>query len=155
MRSPGAKALLLSSIAAVFVSTSRPVRIIDADLVLLNGNVITVDASDRIAQAVAITGNRITAVGTNDEIAQRAGPRTQRIDLHGLTVTPGLLDAHAHFNWGGAERLYSLDLSYPGVKNIPQVAAKLAARAASAPPGSFIQGVEWDDGKLEERRKLT
>jgi hypothetical protein len=156
MRSYGAPTVLvLTSIAALLALASRPGQVADADVVLLNGHVITVDGSDRIAQAVAITGQRIVAVGTTDEIAKRAGPHTQRIDLRGLTVTPGLIDAHAHFNWGGAERLYALDLSYPGVKNIPQVAAKLAARAATAPRGAFIQGVEWDDGKLEERRKLT
>jgi predicted amidohydrolase YtcJ len=126
-----------------------------ADLVLLNGKVITVDAGDRIAQAVAIVSGKIVAVGTNDDVGRFVGPGTQRIDLGGLTVTPGLLDAHAHFNWGGAERLYSLDLAYPHVRNIPQVAAKLAAEVARQSAGAFIQGVEWDDGKLDERRKLT
>jgi predicted amidohydrolase YtcJ len=127
----------------------------NADLVLLNGKVITVDAGDHIAQAVAIAGGKIIAVGTNAEVTKFAGPGTRRIDLLGRTVTPGLLDAHAHFNWGGAERLYSLNLAYPETKNIPQVVAKLAAQVKRVAPGEFIQGVEWDDGKLEERRKLT
>lgn len=126
-----------------------------ADLVLLNGKVITVDARDRIAQAVAIAGGKIVAVGTDAEVSKFVGPRTQKIDLRGLTLTPGLLDAHAHFNWGGAERLYSLDLSYPGVKNIPQVVGKLVKHAAELPAGAFVQGVAWDDGKLDERRKLS
>lgn len=126
-----------------------------ADLVLLNGKVITVDAGDHIAQAVAVAGGKIVAVGTDAEVSRFIGPGTQRIDLKGLTLTPGLLDVHAHFNWGGAERLYELDLSYPNVKNISQVVAKLAERAATAAAGDFIEGVAWDDGKLEERRKLT
>ena len=75
-----------------------------ADLALVHGKIITVDAGDRITQAVAIAGDRIMAVGTDDEIARLIGPRTKRIDLHGLTVTPGLLDAHAHFSSGGADR---------------------------------------------------
>jgi predicted amidohydrolase YtcJ len=104
---------------------------------------------------VAVADGRIVAVGSNAEVSKLVGPRTQRVDLKGLTVTPGLIDAHAHFNWGGAERLYSLDLSYPNVKTIPQVVAKLAEQAAKVPAGTFIQGVEWDDGKLEERRFLT
>ena len=126
-----------------------------ADLVLLNGKVITVDARDRIAQAVAIADGKIVAVGTDAEVSKFAGPGTQRVDLKGMTVTPGLLDAHAHFNWGGAERLYLLDLGYPNVKNISQVVAKLAEQATKVPAGAFVQGVGWDDGKLEERRKLT
>ena len=126
-----------------------------ADIILLNGKVITVDPADRIAQAVAIAGDKIVAVGTNSEVTKLAGPATRRIDLGGRTLTPGLLDAHAHFNWGGAERLYSLNLAYPETKNIPQVVAKLAAQVKKVAPGSFIQGVEWDDGKLEERRKLS
>jgi hypothetical protein len=126
-----------------------------ADIILLNGKVITVDPADRIAQAVAIAGDKIVAVGTNSEVTKLAGPGTRRIDLGGRTLTPGLLDAHAHFNWGGAERLYSLNLAYPETKNIPQVVAKLAAQVKKVAPGSFIQGVEWDDGKLEERRKLS
>ena len=126
-----------------------------ADIVLVNGKIITVDATDRIAQAVAIAGGKIIAVGSNADVTKLAGPATQRIDLQGRAVTPGLIDAHAHFNWGGAERLYSLNLAYPETKNIPQLAAKLAEQVKKVAPGTFIQGVEWDDGKLEERRKLS
>ena len=126
-----------------------------ADLVLLNGKVITVDPRDRIAQAVAVADGKIIAVGTDAEVLKLAGPATQRLDLKGQAVTPGLLDAHAHFNWGGAERLYVMDLSYPIVKNIPQVVAKLAEQAAKVPAGTFVQGANWDDGKLEEKRKIT
>jgi len=149
------RSLALGGTAAVAASAALSGQGTSADLVLLNGKVITVDARDRIAQAVAIAKGKIVAVGTNAEVSKFAGPGTQRVDLKGLAVTPGLLDAHAHFGWGGAERLYSLDLSYPDVKNIPQVVAKLAAQAAKVPAGAFITGVEWDDGKLEERRKLT
>ncbi|MFN8573099.1 MAG: amidohydrolase [Gemmatimonadaceae bacterium] len=126
-----------------------------ADIVLLHGKILTVDANDRVAQAVAIADGKIVAVGTDAEVSKFAGPSTRRIDLKGHTVTPGLIDAHAHFNWGGAERLYSLNLAYPGVKNIPQVQAKLAEQVERLPRGSWIAGVEWDDGKLEERRKLS
>ena len=151
---------VVGSVAAIATATVLgigPLRAqaASADIVLVNGKVITVDATDRVAQAVAIAGGKIVAVGTNAEVTKLAGPRTQRIDLLGRTVTPGLLDAHAHFNWGGAERLYTLDLAYPETKNIPQLVAKLAAQVKKTAPGEFIQGVEWDDGKLEERRKLS
>ncbi len=140
---------LLAALAPLSAQDAR------ADLVLLHGKIITVDAGDHIAQAVAITGDRIVAVGTDAEIAKRIGPRTQRIDLHGLSVTPGLIDAHAHFSTGGADRLYLLDLSYPNVRNVHDVAERLRQRVASVPAGSFISGNGWDDGKLAERRLLN
>ena len=126
-----------------------------ADLVLLHGKIITVDPRDHIAQAVAITGDRIAAVGTDAEIAKFIGPRTQRVDLHGLSVTPGLIDAHAHFSGGGADRLYLLDVSYPNVRNVHDVVERLRQRVAQVPVGSFISGKGWDDGKLTERRLLA
>ena len=120
-----------------------------ADLVLLNGHVITVDPRDRIAQAVAIAGDRILAVGSNEEVRKLIGPATRQIDLKGLTVTPGLLDAHAHFASGGVNRLFTLDLSYPDVKNLADVRTKVAERVARAAPGDWIDGRGWDEGKLE------
>jgi len=126
-----------------------------ADLILLNGRILTVDAGDRVAQAVGIAGNRIVAVGTNAEVQRAAAPNAKRIDLAGRAVTPGLLDAHDHFSSGGAERLYVLDLSYPNVKNIADVAAAIRAKAASLGKGVWIQGRGWDEGKLAERRVMT
>src|SRR5262249_6554162 len=67
-----------------------------ADLILSNGKIITVDDRFTIAQAVAVSGERILAVGTNQEIAQLAGPNTRRIDLRGRAVIPGLIDNHIH-----------------------------------------------------------
>ena len=67
------------------------------DMILTNGKVVTVDDRFAIAQAVAIRGERITAVGTNQEITRMAGPNTRRIDLRGRTVLPGLIDNHMHF----------------------------------------------------------
>jgi predicted amidohydrolase YtcJ len=126
-----------------------------ADLILVNGRVLTVDANDRVAQAVAIAGNRIVAVGTTADIERAASPNARRVDLQGRTVTPGLLDAHAHFSGGGADRLYVLDLSYPTVRSIADVAAAVRAKAASSPKGAWISGRGWDEGKLTERRVIT
>lgn len=125
------------------------------DVILINAHVITVDSSDRIAQAVAIAGNRIIAVGTTADVERLAGPNTRRIDLRGRTVTPGLLDAHAHFSDAGADRLYVVDLSYPAVKNIADVAAAVRAKAAIVAKNAWIQGRGWDEGKLAERRVIT
>ncbi len=123
-----------------------------ADLVLLDGNVITVDADDRIAEAVAIQDRRIVAVGTSAEIAAWIGDDTRSVDLAGRTVTPGLLDAHAHFNRGGADRLYVVDLSYPRVESVSDIVDTVRARVANAEPGGWVRGRGWDEGKLAELR---
>src|SRR5438876_12399123 len=66
------------------------------DVILSNGKIITVDERFTIAQAVAIQGDRIVAVGANQDIVRLAGPATKRIDLRGRAVTPGLIDNHMH-----------------------------------------------------------
>ena len=126
-----------------------------ADIVFINGRVLTVDANDRIAQAVAIAGDKIVAVGSNADVQRAAGPNTRRIDLHGRALTPGLLDAHDHFSSSGADRLYVIDLSYPAVKSIADVVAAVRAKAASVPKGTWIQGRGWDEGKLAEHRLIS
>ena len=68
-----------------------------ADVILSNGKVITVDDKFTIAQAVAIKGERVLAVGSTDEIARLAGSSTRTIDLYGRSVIPGLIDNHAHY----------------------------------------------------------
>lgn len=126
-----------------------------ADIVLVNGAVLTVDANDSVAEAVAIAGGRIAAVGSNAEIRSRVSPATEVIDLAGRAVTPGLLDAHAHFSSGGAQRLFVVDLAYPGVKSIEDVARQVREQAAKRPAGAWIEGRGWDEGKLAERRLIT
>ena len=123
-----------------------------ADKVLLNGNILTVDRRDSVQQAIAIKGQHILAVGSNSEIEKRIGPDTETIDLGGFTVTPGLLDAHAHFASGGLSRLRNINLSYPNVKNIADVVALVAERNASLGEGDWIIGRGWDEGKLQELR---
>src|SRR4051812_23679950 len=85
-----------------------------ADLVLTNGTILTIDPADTIAQAIAITGGRIVAVGTSDAIKARIGASTRVVDLHGRTATPGLIDTHVHFT--EADAMFTVDLSDPAVK---------------------------------------
>jgi predicted amidohydrolase YtcJ len=121
------------------------------DLVLNNGAVITVDARDSVAEAVAITGGKIVAVGSNARVKAFIGEKTQVIDLHGRTATPGLIDTHVHF----AEAADVLDLGDPSIKNMADVIAKVKAWADKLPPGQGVRGVGWDEGKLAERRYIT
>ena len=147
--------LLLAACIALGAPSSATAQQPRADLLLVNGRVLTVDADDRVAEAIGVAGNRIVAVGSTAEVARLAEPNARRIDLQGRTVTPGLLDAHIHFAGGGADRKFVLDLSYPAVKSVADVAAAVRAKAATTPKGAWIQGRGWDEGKLAERRVLT
>ena len=126
-----------------------------ADLVLLNGKIITVDSADRIAEAIAIKENKIIAIGTTQQIEALTGSATQRIDLKGRTVTPGLLDAHIHFSSSQWSVPNMIDLSYPAAKSIAEVKALIAKKVKEVKPGEWIQGTGWDEGKLQEQRLIT
>src|SRR5262245_193741 len=139
---------LAALVAVVHPSAQAPA----ADLVLLNGKILTVDASDAIAQAVAIAGGKIVAVGTNAEIRSRVGGSTQLIDLRGRTATPGLIDTHVHFS--EADALFSVDLSDVSVTKMDDVLKRVADRVATLKPGEWVRGRGWDEGKLAERRYI-
>ncbi|UCC84340.1 MAG: amidohydrolase [Gemmatimonadota bacterium] len=121
---------------------------------LLNGTVITVDSQGDIAEAIAVEGGKIVAVGTDREVERWVGPGTTRIDLAGSTVTPGLLDAHAHFGFGATRRLFLLDVSYPTAQSVADVVALVAAQVDQMEPGEWVEGAGWDEGKLTERRYI-
>ena len=74
---------------------------LQADLVLMNGKIVTVDAEDSLAEAVAVRDNKILAVGGNEEVMETAGARTRMVDLRGRTVVPGLTDVHLHMMGAG------------------------------------------------------
>jgi len=96
-----ARSLVVTVLALVFVLTSTGIKPAQAqapaDRILINGKVVTVDENFSIAQAIAIRGERIAAVGTNEEIRRLSGPNTTVMDLGGKMVIPGLIDNHIHY----------------------------------------------------------
>ena len=107
-----------------------------ADLVLVNGKVVTVDDRFTIAQAVAIKGQRVAAVGTSAEMRKLAGPSAKVIDLRGRTVIPGLIDNHAHFV-RVAEKWHS-EMRLDGVTSRAEAVRMLQQRVRAAKPGEWI-----------------
>jgi predicted amidohydrolase YtcJ len=108
-----------------------------ADMVLLNGKLFTSDAARPTAQALAIRGERIVAVGTTAEVSKLAGPKTRRIDLQGRTVTPGFNDAHNHFSPDPA----AVNLSFKTLEPTwAETAQALRAAVQQAPVGTWIFG---------------
>jgi predicted amidohydrolase YtcJ len=136
------------------LGTGRPFpQVSAADVVLLNGKILTVDARDSIAQAVAIAGGKIVAVGSTPDVRGRIGPATQVIDLRGRTVTPGLIDTHVHFS--EVDALFSVDLSDVSVTRMDDVLKRVGEQAARLEAGEWVRGRGWDEGKLAERRYIT
>jgi predicted amidohydrolase YtcJ len=128
-------AVLLAIAGSAILHAQQPAP----DLVLSNGKIITVDERFTIAQAVAIKGDRIVAVGTNQEIARLAGPNTRRIDLMGRAVIPGLIDNHMHLLRAG--QTWLRELRFDGVESRKQAIEMLRARAKAAGPGEWVYNI--------------
>ncbi len=125
------------------------------DLIFVNARVVTMDAEDTIAEAVAVSGNRISAVGTTAEIQRLAGPDTETLDLGGRTLTPGLIDTHNHFAWAALSEAGPLDIEYPAVESIEDIREQVRRVADDQESGEWILGWRWDAAKLAERRDMT
>ena len=114
-----------------------------SDTVLLNGHIYTANAQSRWAEAVAITGDKIDAVGSNADISRRRSANTKVIDLEGKTVIPGITDGHVHL-WFGALALHGFNLSTPDSnitsKDTDLLLGKIQSYAASHPKDPVIFG---------------
>jgi len=131
------------SLGAWLVLMPGPAHAQQADLVLTGGRVITLDAGDRVAQAIAVHGNRIVAVGTAEEINRLKRPNTRVIDLHGRGVTPGFVDSHTHVESTAQFHGFSVDLHSPPMPAEHSSRAILQAlrqRVQQVPPGTWVVG---------------
>jgi predicted amidohydrolase YtcJ len=115
-----------------------------ADLMLTHAVVHTVDPVRPRAEAVAIRGGRIVAVGSDEEIARLRGPATRVLDLAGRTVVPGFYDAHAHLLGMGFARL---DVDLEGTRSYDEVVARVAGAVKTRSPGEWIRGRGWHEEK--------
>ncbi|HEY1938183.1 MAG TPA: amidohydrolase [Candidatus Angelobacter sp.] len=141
-----------------------------ADMIFINGDIFTgastsraehVDSATQIvnltivsrpAQALAISGGKIIAVGSNEDIQKLKGPNTQVIDLGGHFVMPGFNDAHVHLGSAGFEKL---NVNLIGSKSLDDMKQRIAARVKTVPPGEWIQGGGWDHTLWAEQKTPT
>jgi predicted amidohydrolase YtcJ len=130
--------ILLSVLLLGLATPQR--QAITADLILLNGNIYTVNQKVPHAEAVAVKGDRIVFVGTNAAAKSYQGPNTRVVDLHGATVVPGMTDAHYHF-LGVGQREMNLNLE--GITSLEDFLAKVKERVDKAKPGEWITGRGW------------
>src|SRR5258708_11068548 len=122
------------------------------DLILHNGHMVTMDAADPVAEAVAISRGRFFAVGKNAEVMNLAAPGVRKMDLGGKTVLPGFIDAHSHPAQAGLSHLRMVDCD---LRYISAILAAMRERAARTPVGDWVLGFKYDDTKTEDGRPLS
>lgn len=122
-------------------TNTRAQQAASADLVIVHGHVWTVDHARAQAEAVAIAGSRIVAVGSDAEIANWIGPGTKKIDAQGKSVLPGFIDAHVHFSSGGGE-ISSVQLRDAATP--PEFARRIGEQARKVSKGDWMLGGTWD-----------
>jgi predicted amidohydrolase YtcJ len=131
----------LAAIVAVHAAAAQQSR---ADLVLLHGDLFTVDSQHPRAQAIAVSGNRIAAVGTDAEIQRWVGPKTRVMDLQGRLAIPGFIDGHGHYTALGESKLV-LDLTK--AQTWDDIVAQVRDAARTVKPGTLIEGHGWHQEK--------
>jgi len=131
-RTSAVAALLVVAGALALVSAQQGAP----DIILSNGKVITVDERFQVAQAIAIRGDRIVAVGSNQDVTRMAGPNTRRIDLRGRSVVPGLIDNHMHLLRAG--QTWLKELRFDGVESRKKAIELIQARAKALGAGAWV-----------------
>ena len=148
MQRPVPMASLL--VLALAFGAPCPAAPASADLVLLHGRILTLDARDSVAAALAVKDGRIVRVGSDHDVEALAGPGTTVVDLKGRTATPGLIDTHAHLLESGVGAVYSVQLG--DARSVAEIVGRVAERVKTLKPGEWLLGEGWDEGKLAERR---
>jgi predicted amidohydrolase YtcJ len=142
--------LLIGAIGLVAASQANA----EADMILLNGKIVTVDAQDSVRQAVAMADGKILAVGSNDEVRALAGTRARVIDLGGRTVIPGLIDSHIHGI--RAAESFATEVSWIDAASLVEALNRIRAAARQAKPGAWIiVAGGWTEEQFAEKRKPT
>lgn len=141
IRAALASLLMAVTLAGCGTEPSNP-----ADLVLLGGKVVTVDSLKPEAQAIAVKGGHVLAVGSDDEVRAYVGRDTRVIDLAGHLAIPGLIEGHAHFMGVGRA---GMQLNLMGVKNFDEIVAMVKDAVARAEPGQLITGRGWHQEKWD------
>jgi predicted amidohydrolase YtcJ len=125
----------------------------DADLVVWNANVHTVDSGMPDAQAFAVKDGRFVAIGTSEEAKAWSGKRTETIDARRMTIVPGFIDCHNHSP--GEMLLYEVVVGNPYEVEFVSIIEKLRAKAQQSQSGFWVEGLLYDDTKVKDKRQLS
>ena len=144
----------LLALALAAAGQNLPAHAQNADTVLLNGKIVTLDAAAPMAEALAVRDGRIIAIGRSADIRALAGAGTRMIDLESRTVIPGLIDSHMHAI--RAALFYATEVNWIGTTSIPEAMARIKAAAQRAKPGQWvIVAGGWTTEQFKERRRPT
>lgn len=121
-----------------------------ADIVFIQGKVVTVNSKDEIAEALAVRGKRILRVGNRQYVEQSIGPDTKVVNLQGRTLLPGFVENHIHMTNSPQRRW--IDCSYTACPSVAVIRDKIAARARETKAGEWILGRGFQSARLTERR---
>jgi predicted amidohydrolase YtcJ len=142
----------LHSASAFALSAWLPLERIEPELILYNGNMITINNRQPRAEAVAIANGRFLAVGPNEKVQALATGKTKRTNLEGQTVVPGFIDAHTHPAEAGLMHLRHVDCD---LRSIAEIQRAIGERASKTPAGEWVLGFKYDDTKTRDGRPLT
>lgn len=146
------RVLLATAVLAIAGCASvRPP--LQADLVVTHAKVATLDASSRIAQAIAVRDGRVLAVGSDADVQAYVGPGTRQVDAGGRTVIPGLIDSHMHAV--RAALSYSTEVNWIGAGTIAEAMERLRAGARARPGRWVVVAGGWTELQFAEKRKPT
>ena len=135
--------ILIAVVSCLFISCGGTN---EADLVLRNGKIVTVDDNNPEGRAMAIKGDKIVAIGSEEEIRVMIGLKTKVIDLDGKLAIPGFIEGHGHFMGIGYAKM---NLELMNVKNWEEIVAMVAEAAKNTAPGEWITGRGWHQEKWD------
>ena len=140
-----------------FVASLPPLALMScylekADLILYNADIITVNPNQPSAEAIAIRGDKIIGVGSNEDIMNLSSAYTKKINIGGKIITPGFIDAHSHPSGAGRSHLRNVDCD---LRSIEEIKNAIFERSKKTPKGEWISGFKYDDTKTKEKRYIN
>ncbi len=142
------------SLALLALGPGAPAWAKPADILLVNGKIVTLDGTSEVSEALAVEAGRIAATGSTDAMRKLAGPTTKIIDLDGRTVIPGLIDSHIHAIRAGFR--YATEVHWDGATDIAEAMERLKSAAAHARPDAWlIVAGGWTPRQFTESRRPT
>jgi predicted amidohydrolase YtcJ len=138
--------LLTAALAGIASSADQQPASVAADMVLVNGKIVTLEDSQPQVEALAVGGNRIAAIGTSEAMKRHVGQKTQVIDLAGRLVIPGFVEGHGHFNGVGLARM---NLNLMSAKTWEEIVGMVERAVKTAKPGQWIYGRGWHQEKWD------
>lgn len=126
-----------------------------ADIIFINGPIVTVDKENNVKEAAAVKGNKIVYAGIADGVKEYKGKSTRVVDLKGRTLVPGFIDSHIHFNMFGMKQGPILDIDYEKAPSIEEIKRLIKEDISRKKPGEWVCLWGYDQAKLKEQRHPT